>query len=87
MSAVVKSKYTCARCQTTDREFSVRARHPDEDILDWMNVVQQAMGDDHSAYAPYCRSPHCDLKIPLADDNSRIGDPAEWRTSNPGEKE
>lgn len=41
-------KYKCLVCSHTWIDFIVRDRKPDEDILEWMTVVQEAIADAHS---------------------------------------
>jgi len=66
--------YTCHGCGITDREFRVRERLVNEDVVDWMHYVQDALGFDHQRTSPMCSSGHCDLKIPMANKDARIGE-------------
>jgi hypothetical protein len=70
----VAVEYTCYACGIRDRIVNVRERGIDEDILPWMTLVQQDVGDDHARLSPHCTSKKCDLKIPLASKDSRIGE-------------
>lgn len=63
--------YSCAACRTVDRPMQVDGREQNEDILEWMEKVQTALGADHAYLG--CSSPTCDLKIPSPKDADWIG--------------
>lgn len=67
----INVKYTCKFCGVDSREVCVPARGKTEDIMDWMRLVQRMVGDDHTIHRPWCESNICDLKIPLAKDESK----------------
>lgn len=69
----VKAEYSCRSCGLHWRVFEGRERGPQEDVVAWVEVVQQAMGADHREASPWCTGETCDLKIPLPSKDARIG--------------
>lgn len=67
--------FTCKGCGLIDSEIEVRARRPDEDIRNWMKVVQDTVSKVHRRRSLWCDHATFDLKISMPkDDSKRIGD-------------
>jgi len=65
--------YTCEACGTLDRAVTVRERRPESDVVDWVQYVAVACGNDHKQRCSYCKAERLtELKIPMPD-GSYIG--------------
>lgn len=54
--------------------FEVRHRHFNEDVLDWMEVMERALSADHRARSPLCRAVKTEyVKIPVPENAPGIG--------------
>lgn len=68
----MKVRYYCYGCHR-NKAVDVPTRTEAEDVNKWMEKVQQAIGDDHSTYAPNCKSQYCDVMMGV-DEGKPIGD-------------
>lgn len=61
------------RCMKEEKSLYMRERKSDEDIIDYMQDVQRAVGAEHKKVSPLCRSAALEyLKLPV--EGERIGD-------------
>jgi hypothetical protein len=74
MKPTVQVLYSCKGCKLVDAVVTVVARG-DEDVIAWLEGVKPKIAADHVRRSPHCRAGACDLKIPMGDDGSRVGDP------------
>jgi hypothetical protein len=52
----IKVRYTCNACGISKREVEVLAR-TDEDVIVWVEqIMGRAIGCDHAAQSPFCKS-------------------------------
>ena len=64
-SPTVQVLYTCHGCSAFERPVPVVEREKDEPILQWIETVKHAVGEDHARLSPLCMRGEVDLKIPL----------------------
>lgn len=63
--------YKC-RCMPKERTIQVRERLDDEDIIDFMHHVQNAIGVDHNNLSPRCNATSMEYaKVPV--DGDKVG--------------
>jgi len=76
MAPAIQVLYKCV-CDPAERTITLMARRDDEDIMDWMKKLTQALSDDHAFKSPLCPSRTMTfVKVPIAnDDTARIGGP------------
>lgn len=80
MSHTLEGMFSCARCKTVDKKFTVLGREPEQDVMAWMKTVQEAMSAAHRQEAPFCTATTCDLKILVGKgEGAYIGGPVEER--------
>lgn len=73
---MIQCSFTCKACGAKDVVFDVRIRRKDEDVVHWIEqAVRPALYLAHIKRSPLCASQHADLKIPMANEQTRIGDP------------
>ena len=73
----MKVRYKC-NCMADEVEILVTDRHPDGDLMPWMNLLTVAVTVDHGARSPRCRATALEyLKIPLASQDAPIGVPTQ----------
>lgn len=70
----MEDQFECsATCRCKEFSFRVRYREKDEDIIEWMKLVQIEMGKAHSKESPLCQSSSCDLKLPMPAGTHGVG--------------
>lgn len=66
--------WTCEQCGIIEAQLPVRARRKNEDILVWMERLQNTLGMIHHQRSPHCTATELtQLKIPLPPGTNRIG--------------
>jgi len=51
---MTKCFYSCDNCKIVKREVMVPERLIDQDILEWMKILQMALEIDHGIHSPNC---------------------------------
>jgi hypothetical protein len=75
---MIEVEYDCHLCGVAGGRVQVRERGPAEDVAEWMRTLTLALAVAHGRASPRCRATHIDrVKIPLAPDGGRIGDPTQ----------
>lgn len=65
--------YKCA-CMPVEASITVRYRRTDEDVTEWMEMVQAALGVDHQLRSPLCMRTAVEYaKIPAPENAPFIG--------------
>ena len=62
--------YSCKACGITKARVAVRQRGPQEDVIHWLNGIQEMVGNHHRLNSPACTSANCDLMIPMDNANA-----------------
>jgi hypothetical protein len=75
MTPTLFVRYSCPGCGIVDRPVSVPLRG-EEDVIQWLDIVMLAVGDDHKRHSPFCKATHMrDLKIPMPAGTTKVGGP------------
>ena len=69
---MIRIKYSCTGCAIDQMELDVPARR-DEDVIAWMEQTSIVVSSHHRAHSPRCMSQVCDLMIPFAEGNQKVG--------------
>lgn len=68
MSAEIEIRYSCHQCGLKDQTVKIPARHPKENVRDWMHTLTVYASEDHRARSPGCNPETlAEVKIPLED--------------------